>query len=225
LRLSAEQAFQDFSAPLSISGLADTTLQAELNDRLRQEMMVKMDAPEVMLDGDRCKNVSRKLGERYTRAARCKVHFAEESLVSISCLNYSEPGAYPQPEVHSITFDLTVGKLYQLTDLFKPNFNYRIRLAVAMRDAWWETGRSYVSIPFESLETQEPFDYYLQARCNEAFQSRWENSLLGSPEVCMVIPNLGSGADRNYRMPIRLTEMKDQLDTSGTLKVLVDKID
>jgi hypothetical protein len=31
----------------------DTTLQAQLNGNLRQDLMVKMNPPETMLDGDR----------------------------------------------------------------------------------------------------------------------------------------------------------------------------
>lgn len=212
----------------TISGLGDTTLQAQLNDRLRQEMMVKMKAPEGMLDGDRCRNVSRKLGERYTKAAGCEVHFAEESLVSSSCLNYSEPGASPQPKVNSVTFDLETGKIYQLADLFKPDSNYTARLAVAMRDAWWETAAGIVDFPFESLENRSSFDFYFQARCDEALPFHWDRDRLKSgppPKVCMVIPNLGSGASRNWRMAVRLSGIKEILDTSGALKVLVDKID
>ncbi len=209
----------------TISGLADTALQARLNDSLRQEMMAKMRAPEVMLDGDRCRNVSQKPGEVYTRTGGCKVHFAEESLVSISCLSYLSPGAYPQPEVHSITFNLVTGRIYQLADLFKPNSNYTVRLAIVMRDAWWEIGPGYVSFPLASLETQQSFDFYLQARCDEAHSGRVSSSLGSLPEVCMVIPNLGSGAARNARMPVRLGGIKDKLDSSGALKVLVDKID
>lgn len=209
-----------------ISGLADTTLQGQLNDNLRQDLMVKMNAPETMLDGDRCRrSVSRKPREFYTRTIGCVVHFAEESLVSISCSNSTSPGAYPQPKEHSVTFDLVTGRIYQLVDLFKPDSNYMVRLAVVMRDAWWEMGPGYISFPLDSLETQHSFDFYLQARCDEA-RHPWVTSPLGSfPEVCMVIPNLGSGASRNAKMHVRLGGIKDKLDTSGALKVLVDKID
>ncbi|XGV98330.1 MAG: hypothetical protein ACAF41_05215 [Leptolyngbya sp. BL-A-14] len=211
-----------------ISGLADTVLQAQLNGRLRQEMMLNMRAPEVMLDGDRCRNVSRKPGETHTETAHCEVHFAEESLVSISCLNFTSPGAYPQPDVNSVTFDLETGKIYQLANLFRPDSKYTVRLAVAMRDAWWETAAGIVDFPFESLENRSSFDFYFQARCDEALPFHWDRDRLKNgppPKVCMVIPNLGSGASRNWRMAVRLSGIKEILDTSGALKVLVDKID
>jgi hypothetical protein len=212
----------------TISGLADTALQAQLNGDLRQEMMVKMDAPEGMLDGDRCRKAPRKPGERYTKTGRCEVHFAEKSLVSISCSGYSLPGAYPQPEVDSVTFDLATGKLYQLADLFKPNYDYTVRLTVTLRDAYWETSAGIIYFPFESLENRSSFDFYLQARCDEAFPFHWERDRLKSaspPKVCMVIPSLGSGAGRSWRMPVRLSGIKEILDTSGALRALAEEIE
>ena len=211
----------------TIFGLADITLQAQLNDSLRQEMMAKMNAPEVMLDGDRCKNVSQKLGKSYTYTNRCGVHFAEESLVSISCLNFTMPGASPVHRVYSVTFDLVVGKIYRLADLFKPDSNYTVKLAFAMHNAWLETTEYIVSPSFESLEARPSFDFYFQARCDERYQKHPKSSRrkIGSfPKVCMIIPNLGISS-RNYRMPVRLGGIKDKLDTSGALKVWVGKID
>ncbi|UBF25771.1 DUF4163 domain-containing protein [Kovacikia minuta CCNUW1] len=210
-----------------ISGLADVALQSQLNQILRQEMMRKMGASEPMSEADRCRKVPRKPGSFYTRTTECVVHFAEETLVSISSSNATLPGAYPAHKENSVTFDLSTGKIYQLADLFKSDVNSPIRLAVAMRDSLWEAGGpNYIDFPFERLETQPAFDYYLQESCNEAFYGRSESSLLGDfPKVCMVITNLGSGASRNYRMVVRLGSMKDMLNTSGALQVLAEQID
>jgi len=185
-------------------------------------MMEKMGASEPMSDRDKCKKVARKPGDLHTRTVYCKVHFAEDKLVSISCSNLTFPGAYPNPEEHSITFDLATGKIYQFSDLFKPDSNYTVRLAVAMRDAWWETGPGYISFPFESLEKQPSFDFYLQEDCPD---SRYGDSSLQNLRVCMVITNLGSGASRNYRMHVRLRDIKEKLDARGALRVFVEKID
>lgn len=210
-----------------ISGLADSAWQTQLNESLRQEMMRQMGALEPMQEGNRCPNITRKPGELYTRTRECVVHFSEERLVSISCLNFTMPGAYPQPSKHSITFDLATGKIYQFADLFKPEPNYSIRLAVAMRDALWEAASpNYIDFPFERLEAQQAFDYYLQESCNEAFDDRNEHSPLGDfPKVCMVINNLGGGASRNYKMIVRLNTVRDLIDDRGALRVLVKQIE
>lgn len=205
-----------------ISGLADSTWQTQLNEILRQAMMEKMGASEPMFDRDKCKKVTRKPGDLRTRTRYCKVHLAKDQLVSISCLNLTTLGAYPHPREHSITFDLATGRIYQPADLFKPDSNYTTRLAVAMRDAWWESRRPPILFPFKSLETRPSFDFYLQEDCPD---KRYDDSPSWNLRVCMVINNLGSGTTRNYAMTVRLKEMKDKLDTSGALKVLVDKID
>lgn len=210
-----------------ISGLADSAWQTRLNESLRQEMMRKMGVLEPMQEGDRCRNVTRNPGELFTLTAKCVVHFAEGRLVSISCSNFTMPGAYPQPSEHSITFDLATGKIYQVADLFQPESNYSVRLAVAMRDSLWERGYpNYIRFPFKELEAQQAFDYYLQEQCNEAFDNHNEYSRLGDfPTVCMVINNLGSGDSRNYKMVLRLNSMRDLIDGRGALKVLVEQIE
>lgn len=219
-----------------VSGLANTALQAELNQHLRQDMIEQMRITGDLLEGDRCPlNSLRDSQNRprfYTWTGSCKTHFAESRLVSIACSTLSVPGAYPHPQVHPVTFDLATGKIYQFADLFKPDSNYPVRVAVLMRDAWWETGPGYITFPFKQLETTAAFDFYFQEDCDQVFEHRWEdrnNSSLDRsgvpPKFCMVIPNLGSGASRNYLMPVRMSALEEILDTGGALGVLAERID
>jgi hypothetical protein len=65
-------------------------------------------------------------------------------------------------------------------------------------------------------------DFYLAERRDGASQDPTQKSRLGRfPRVYMVITNLGGSASRNYRMAVRLDNLKDMLDTSGALQVLV----
>lgn len=219
-----------------VSGLANTALQTELNRGLRQNMIEQMGITGNLLEGDRCPREALRDSQNqprlYTWTSECKTRFADSRLVSIECLTLTTPGAYPHPEVHTVTFDLATGKIYQFADLFKPDSNYAVRIAVLMRDAWWETEPGYVSFPFQQLETTADFDFYFLEECDEFFRHHWESvgdSPLNKsglpPEVCMVIPNLGSGASRNYEMPVRMGGLEEILDTSGALSVLAEKID
>lgn len=126
---------------------------------------------------------------------------------------------------------MATGKIYQFTVLFKPDSNYAVRVAVAMRDAWQLTP-GYIYFPFQHLETTADFDFYFQEGCDQVFDFYWRTErdhLLNPsgqlPEVCMVIPNLGSGASRNYRMPVRMNILKEILDTDGALFVIAERID
>jgi len=211
---------------LEISGLTNVSRQTQLNEALRQNMMDQMEAPNVMSAGDRCsrKRLS-EIDKPYTRTVYCNVHFAAGSLVSLSCLNLSTPGAYPFPLIHTLTFDLKSGKIYRYADLFKPGSNYSVRMAVLMRDAWWEMGKGHASFPLDDLEAGRDFRFYLQERRDEAF--RWGDArpfVSESPKICMIIPNLGSGASRNYLMAVRIDGAEDILNTNGALRVLVDTI-
>lgn len=218
-----------------VHGLANTALQTELNRSLRQNMIEQM-----KVSGDLSEGAGRCLHdppppvqgvlEFRTWTTSCETHFAEKSLVSLSCDTLTLPGAYPNPEAYSVTFDLTTGKIYQLAKLFKPNSSYVIRMTVALRDAWWETEPWYISFPFETLETEPDFDFYFQEKCDEVFGDHWiQNSRLSrsgsSPRVCMVLPNLGAGVSRNYKMPVRMTVLKEILDARGALSVLTGQID
>lgn len=221
-----------------VSGLADTALQTELNQSLRQNMIEQMRIEGDLLEGNRCprKTPSVENSELHTDTVYCKTYFAASRLVSIACLTLSFPGAYPYPEIHPVTFDLKTGKIYQLAELFKPDSNYPVRLAVSMRDAWWEVGNP-IPFPFYRFEADPPykiearpyFRFYFQEQCDVAFRYHWEDARVkissSPPEVCMVIPNLGGGASRNYRMPVRMEALKEILDTSGALSVLAERID
>lgn len=223
-----------------VSGLADTALQTELNQALRQNMIEQMGVTGDLLEGDRCPRASLRDAQNRPRPytwSSCKTHFAANRLVSIACLTLSLPGAYPHPEILPVTFDLKTGKIYQLAELFKPDSNYPVRLAISMRDAWWETIPGYISFPFSSFEADPSyqveagpyFRFYFQEQCDVAFQYHWEDARVkissSPPEVCMVIPNLGGGASRNYRMPVRMGALEEILDTSGALNVLAERID
>ena len=122
-----------------VSGLADAALQSELNQSLRQNIIEQMRITGDLLGGNRCPQDSLRDSQNrprlYTWTSGCKTHFAESRLVSIACSTLLVPGAYPHPEIHPITFDLTTGKIYQFAELFKPDANYAVRMAILMRDA------------------------------------------------------------------------------------------
>jgi hypothetical protein len=132
------------------SGLADAALQTELNQSLRQNMIEQMGITGDLLKGNRCPPDSLRDAQNRPRlntwTSNCKTHFAERRLVSIACLTLTMPGAYPNPEIYPVTFDLMTGKIYQFAELFTPDSNYTVRVAVLMRDAWWETGIHLLSI-------------------------------------------------------------------------------
>jgi hypothetical protein len=211
-----------------ISGLADPTWQTQINESLRQEIMEQVGASKPMSADNQCPNGPKRTDEYYTRADKCVVHFAKKRLVSLSCPTHTFPATNLEFIEHPITFDLVTGEIYQLTDLFKANSSYRINLAVAMRDALWEAKIPQplmINFPFEKLEAKSSFNYYLQQSCNKVFYDQNETSLLGGfPTVCMVIPNLGSGATRNYKMVVRLNSLKAMIEPSQTLKILSESI-
>ena len=219
-----------------VSGLANTALQTQLNESLRQNMIEEMGITGDLLIGNRCPPDSLRDAQKqprlYTWTNHCETHFADRHLVSLACLTLTLPGAYPNPEIYPVTFDLATGKIYQFAELFNPDSNYAVRVAVLMRDAWWETGPGHISFPFQQLESRADFDFYFQENCDQVFEHYWEdvnNSSLNvsgePPEVCMVIPNLGGGASRNYLMLVRMGALEEILDTSGALAVLAERID
>jgi hypothetical protein len=227
------QASQDCQIELKypqISGLADSAWQAQLNQKLRQEMMLQMGVAEPTIEPDQCPIAARKKGEVYTSTHECVVHFAQKSLVSLSCPTLATRHGFNSPYIefvhHSLTFDLATGQVYPLADLFKPNSHYPIRLAAAMQGALWDTKNPYMfELPFDKLEAKFPLDYYLQQSCNEAFYDKNEESLLhGYPKVCMIIPDLGSGPSRNYALRVRLGGLKDALEPSVASQILADSL-
>lgn len=213
-----------------VSGLANTRVQTRLNRSLRQNMIEQMQISGDLLEGNRCPDELQNPIETYTRTFRCTTHFAKSRLISLTCATWSLPGAYPYVQIHPVTFSLETGEIYRFSELFKSEANYSVRMAVLMRDAWWEVGPGAINFPFETLERKADFDYYFQDRCNVAFaEASWQNSPLnlgGSlPKFCMVLPNLGSGASRNYLMTVRMNGTKDILSTNGALAVLQELID
>jgi hypothetical protein len=215
-----------------VSGLADPGWQKELNGILKQEMMRKMRAPKEMLPGDRCKDRRPPFPKLYTVTGHCDVRFATDRLISLNCNNYMMPAAVPINQNYSMTFDLATGKVFQITELFKSNVNVPVRLALLLRDAWWETtGRvAQLSLPIESIETGEDIDFYFEDQCgrNHSTSTSWNKqfSRFGSlPEVCMITPNIrGSGASRNIQLYVDLRSVKDILETRSALSALQRKI-
>ncbi len=97
----------------SITGVADPLVQRHINE------MIYFQLGELIKDAGYFENPQVEITGKF------EIKTNERNILSLSLINYwYAGGAHGTTIIKSQTFDVTTGKLYQLKELFKPEFDY-----------------------------------------------------------------------------------------------------
>lgn len=220
-----------------ISGLANESMQNQINQMLKDELIGDEAAPKLFAYQEECTQGNiRELpdgGRTVTWPAfdvrmGCSLEFASGSVVSVYCRHSVLPGAYPVMTYYPITFDLKTGNKLSLNELFAPDSNFaeaiaegRLQAAILSLEARPE---SYTPAFGDSIQKhiehlssafREPhYEYYLQSDCSVA--TKYANLIT---ESCLAFP-----FERHQIIPYSTTIDLKNLETYFEPNGLLEKV-
>ena len=224
-----------------ISGLASISMQDQINQMLKDELIGNESVPKLFAYQEECtQGRLRELpdGERTITwlassvRMNCSLEFASGSIVSVYCNHSVMPGAYPVMTYYPITFDLKTGEKLSLDALFTPGSNFAEAIAKERLKFWfealesgWTPPESYVQERLELLSEryENDFDdFYLQSDC-QIVNANYKPE--GMREFCLSFPHIrfnhmASGIP--YRQSIDLEELAEFFKPEGLLEKAVN---
>ncbi|MGD1927656.1 MAG: hypothetical protein ACFB12_02000 [Leptolyngbyaceae cyanobacterium] len=225
-----------------ISGLANVSIQDQINQMLRDELIGDEAAPKLFAYQEECtQGRLRDMpdGERtvtwfaFDVRMNCDLEFASGSIGSVYCRHSVMPGAYPVMTYYPITFDLKTGKKLSFNELFAPDSNFAEAIAKGRLRLWVETSESGTWIPPEGYiqerlellteQYENDFDdFYLQSDC-QIFNANYKAEK--TREFCLSFPRIRSNhiiSPIPYSQSITLEEFEEFFQPDGLLEAAMN---
>ncbi|MEL6763541.1 MAG: hypothetical protein AAFO87_07725 [Cyanobacteria bacterium J06607_6] len=141
--------------------------------------------------------------QRHIDVGECLTQFAQGSVVSILCPGLSVHTVYPVVVSQAVTFNLKTGEVFELSDLFKPDLDYREAL---LQEGWKDLKRvmnisDSVKEKFFGLGVAD-LVFYLDPSCDSHKTVANHQTLIYQP-TCITFPILyRSGPERAMRFEV-----------------------
>jgi hypothetical protein len=139
-------------------------------------------------------------------SAQFAIRTNQQGVLSLSLSNYTyiQMHANGIEYLESMTYDITTGKYYRLSDLFKPNTPYIQRISEIIKPELQKRANGYIIKPFEQISPNQ--EYYIADR-----------------SLVIVLPVLEYTAHvaGNLYFPISIYELEPLIDEQGPLGKII----
>jgi hypothetical protein len=207
---------------LELTGLRDEAIQNVINRNLAtMAEAAEQEAQRILFGenpiyGDLCKDFStRKYKKQDFMFDKCRANYAKHDILDISCLRFNTGGAYPSIYEDSLTINLRTGFVYQFSNLFKENSDYRNKIGQVIIGSYFPANaEDNMEIDrFKRFATNPDIaimSFYISDTCYYGQYANWKVS---SNNRCIVITNLlGTGPSRHMKFTVPLQQVKELLN-------------
>jgi hypothetical protein len=207
---------------LELTGLKDEAIQNVINRNLTtmaeaaEQEAQRMLFGENPIYGDLCKDFStRKYKKQDFMFDKCRANYAKHDILDISCLRFNTGGAYPWIYEDSLTINLRTGFVYQFSDLFKENSDYRNKIGQVIIGSYFPANaEDNMEIDMFRRFATNPdvarMSFYISDICYYGQYANWK---VLSKNRCIVITNLlSSGPSRNMKFAVPLQQVEELLN-------------
>ncbi len=192
------------------SGMRNESLQAEINQSLKQEIEDLMGYFPAFFSEDEGCTAPTDLDRIHLEIDPCVVMFVKDDVISMRCNSFlAGRQVYPIVQNKGINLNLRTGEFYHFDDLFDEEYDYEKRL----KSLLFEQNRLN-DFEMDLIPTiKEDTVFYIRANC----------PMPTMDSICLAIPTNGtSGADRGRILYMNVEPIRDALSSEKIVQALLN---